>query len=264
MQENFQNSAGSRASLIHRLDPRTKLALLLMSFGMAVLPERPEVAGLAALLVLLQVALARAWGELYRIRWLLLALLVFSLTVWSLLAWGPTPLFWRVSRESLAFGAATFLKFGTMMVAGVALLATTRVEELFLGLVRLRLPYPVAFAFALALRWVPEVYQTALRVKEAQEVRGLGLRRGGGPFTRLKRHLPLLVPIFLLTLRRTQTMSWALEARGFQARRQRTYLLELRMKASDWLALGLGAACLGGFIALHLAGWDRIPGLVIR
>jgi energy-coupling factor transport system permease protein len=150
-----------------------------------------------------------------------------------------------------------------MMVAGLVLLATTRVEELFLGLVRLGLPYPVAFAFALALRWVPEVYQTALRVKEAQEVRGLGLQKGG-PFTRLKRHLPLLVPIFLLTLRRTQTMSWALEARGFQARRQRTYLLEIRMAPRDWLVLVLAAALLTGFIALHLAGWDRIPGLVIR
>jgi hypothetical protein len=169
MQENFLQAAGSGATLVHRLDPRTKMALLLMSFVMAILPERPAVAGVVAGLVLGHLALARAWGELYRIRWLLAALLVFSLTVWSLLAHGPTPLFWRVSRESLAFGAATFLKFGTMMVAGLVLLATTRVEELFLGLVRLRLPYPVAFAFALALRWVPEVYQTALRVKEAQE-----------------------------------------------------------------------------------------------
>jgi energy-coupling factor transport system permease protein len=261
MQANFPDAAG--ATLIHRLDPRTKLALLLTSFMMAILPEQPWAAGLAAGLVLVQASLARAWGEIYRIRWLLLALLVFSLTVWSLLAQGPTPLFWRVSRESLAFGAATFLKFGSMMVAGLVLLATTRVEELFLGLVRLRLPYPVAFAFALALRWVPQVYETALMVKEAQEVRGLG-RQTGGPFTRLKRNLPLLVPIFLLTLRRTQTMSWALESRGFQAHRRRTYLLELRLARRDWLALGLASACLGGFIALHLAGWDRIPGLVIR
>jgi energy-coupling factor transport system permease protein len=263
MQEKFPEAAGAGVTLIHRLDPRTKLALLLTSFIIAILPEQPWAAGLAAGLVLTQAALARAWGELYRIRWLLVALFVFSLTVWSLLAQGPTPLFWRVSRESLAFGASTFLKFGAMMVAGLVLLATTRVEELFLGLVRLRLPYPVAFAFALALRWVPQVYETALRVKEAQEVRGLG-RQTGGPFARLKRQLPLLVPIFLLTLRRTQTMSWALEARGFQAHRRRTYLLELRLAPRDWLALGLAAACLGGFAALHLAGWDRIPGLVIR
>ena len=53
------------------------------------------------------------------------------------------------------------------------LLATTRVEELFVGLVRLKLPYSLAFAFALALRWVPEIFDTANRVKEAQEARGL-------------------------------------------------------------------------------------------
>ncbi len=260
MQDIFLNPAVSGLTAVHRLDPRTKLALLLAGFIMAVLPERPLVAGAAAGLVLIHLALARAWGELYRIRWLLAALFLFSLTVWSLLAQGPTPLVWRVSRESLAFGAATFLKLGAMMLAGLVLLATTRVEELFVGLVRLRLPYAVAFAFALALRWVPEVYETALRVKEAQEVRGLALRKGG-PVARLKQYLPLLVPIFLLTLRRTQTMSWALEARGFQAHRQRTYLLELRMAPRDWLALALAALFLTGFLAVHLLGWDRIPGL---
>ncbi len=260
MQDIFHNPAVSGLTAVHRLDPRTKLALLLAGFIMAILPERPLVAGVAAALVLIHLALARAWGEFYRIRWLLAALFLFSLTVWSLLAQGPTPLVWRVSRESLAFGAATFLKLGAMMLAGLVLLATTRVEELFVGLVRLRLPYPVAFAFALALRWVPEVYETALRVKEAQEVRGLALREGG-PVARLRQYLPLLVPIFLLTLRRTQTMSWALEARGFQAQPARTYLLELRMAPRDWLALALAALLLTGFLAVHLLGWDRIPGL---
>jgi energy-coupling factor transport system permease protein len=260
MQENNPISAPSAPTLIHRLDPRVKLALLLAAFLAALLPQRPEIVGLATLLVLIQVALARAWGELYRLSWLLCTLALFSVAVWSVLAQGPTPLFWRVSRESLAFGAATFLKLGTMMVAGLVLLATTPVEELFMGLVKLRLPYAGAFAFALALRWVPEVFATAQRVKEAQEARGLAWEEGG-PITRLKRHLPLLAPIFLLTLRRSQTMAWALEARGFQMRPRRTFLLEIRMAPRDWLALGLAAALLAGFVALHLAGWDRIPGL---
>ncbi len=248
--------------MIERLDPRVKIALLLASFLAVLLPQRPLVAGLAALLVLGQLALARAWGELHRLRWLLLVLALFSIVVWSVLAQGPTLLFWRVSRESLAFGLATFLKLGTMMVAGMVLLATTPVEELFLGLVKLRLPYAGAFAFALALRWVPEVFVTAQRVKEAQEARGL-VWEEGGPLTRLQRHLPLLAPIFLLTLRRSQTMAWALETRGFQRSGQRTYLLQIRMAPRDWLALAVAAACLAGFVALHLAGWDRIPGLKI-
>jgi energy-coupling factor transport system permease protein len=237
-----------------------KLALLLASFLAALPPQRPEIVALATILVLGHLALARAWGELHRIRWLLLPLALFSIGVWSVLAQGPTPVFWRISRESLSFGLATFLKLGTMMVAGLILLATTPVEELFLGLVRLRLPYAGAFAFALALRWAPEVFATAQRVKEAQEARGLVWQEGRA-WERLKRHLPLLAPIFLLTLRRSQTMAWALEARGFQRSPRRTYLLNIRMTARDWLALGLAAAFLGVFVTLHLLRLDEIPGL---
>jgi energy-coupling factor transport system permease protein len=258
------NFPGSRSDLtqIHRLDPRTKLFLLVASFVMVLLPESPQVVALASLVVLGHLTLARAWRALIPIRWLLVALALFSLGVWSWMARGPSLLFWRVSRESLAFGAANFLKLGTMMVAGLTLLATTPVEELFLGLVKLRLPYPGAFAFALALRWVPEVFATAMRVKEAQAARGLSWERGN-PLDRLKRHLPLLAPIFLLTLRRSQAMAWALEARGFQRSPRRTYLLELNLAARDWLALGVAGLLLAGFIIVHLLQWDRIPGLTL-
>jgi len=145
-------------------------------------------------------------------------------------------------------------------VAGLTLLATTPAAELFQGLVKLRLPYPGAFAFALALRWVPEVFATAMRVKEAQAARGLIFEQGG-PLDRLKRHLPLLAPIFLLTLRRSQSMAWALEARGFQMSPRRTYLLKMQMAPRDWLALGVAGLLLAGFITVHLLHWDRIPGL---
>jgi energy-coupling factor transport system permease protein len=260
MQGNKFSEAPPGLNWVRRLDPRTKLCLLMASFVMVLLPESPQVVALVTLVVLGHVTLARSWRALRPIRWLLIPLALFSLGVWSFLAHGPTPLFWGVSRESLAFGAANFLKLSTMMVAGLTLLATTPPEELFLGLVKLRLPYPGAFAFALALRWVPEVFATAMRVKEAQAARGLSWEQGN-PLDRLKRHLPLLAPIFLLTLRRSQAMAWALEARGFQMSPRRTYLLDTRMAARDWLALTVAGLLLAGAITLHLLGWDRIPGL---
>jgi energy-coupling factor transport system permease protein len=260
MQGNKFSGAPAALTWVRRLDPRTKLCLLMASFVMVLLPESPKVVALVTLMVLGHVTLARSWRALRPIRWLLAPLAIFSLGVWSWLAHGPTPLFWGVSRESLAFGAANFLKLATMMVAGLTLLATTPPEELFLGLVKLRLPYPGAFAFALALRWVPEVFATAMRVKEAQEARGLSWEQGN-PLDRLKRHLPLLAPIFLLTLRRSQAMAWALEARGFQMSPRRTYLLSTHLTARDWLALAVAGLLLAGFITLHLLPWDRIPGL---
>ncbi len=249
-------------NLIRRLDPRTKLALLLLSFVMVLLPQGPALVAAAAALVLLHLTWARAWPAVKPVRWLLLPLALFSLGVWSWMAQGPSHLFWRVSRESLAFATANFLKLVAMMLAGLVLLATTPVEELFAGLVKLRLPYPGAFAFALALRWVPEIFATVKRVQEAQEARGLAWEQGNF-LERLRRHLPLLVPIFLLTLRRSQTMAWALEARGFQMSPRRTFLLEIRLRRRDWLALFIGLALLAGFIAVHIRGWDRIPGLIV-
>lgn len=262
MQGNNLSEAQTHLTWIHRLDPRTKLLLLVASFAMVLLPESPQVVFLATLLVLGQVTLARAWPALLPIRWLLVTLALFSLGVWAVMAQGPTHLFWRVSRESLAFGAANFLKLSTMMVAGLTLLATTPAEELFLGLVKFQLPYPGAFAFTLALRWVPEVFATAMQVKEAQAVRGLNWEEGN-PLERLKRHLPLLAPIFLLTLRRSQSMAWALEARGFQMSPRRTYLLETHFTWRDGLALALTGVFLVGFIVLHVVHWDRIPGLIL-
>jgi len=247
---------------IHCLDPRTKLLLLAVSFVMVLLPESPYVVALATIAVLGHVTLARTWRALVPIRWLLVTLAFFSIGIWSLMAHGPTLWFWRISRESLAFGVANFLKLGTMMVAGLTLLATTPAEELFLGLVKFRVPYPGAFAFALALRWVPEVFATAVQVKEAQAARGLSWE-GGNPLNRLKRHLPLLAPIFLLTLRRSQSMAWALESRGFQMSPRRTYLLETHFSWLDVLALGLAALLLAGFIVLHVLHWDLISGLII-
>lgn len=254
MQEN------NEAPFLARLDPRTKLALLALSFVAVLLPEHPLATAGAAAMVLLHAALARVLKELARIGWFLLPLAAFTVGIWAVLAQGPTRLFWRVSAESLAFGLATFLKLAAMLVAGLTLLATTPVEELFLGLVKLKIPYPVAFAFALALRWAPEVLATARRVKEAQEVRGL-TPEAPGLAGRLRRTLPLLVPIFLLTLKRTQTMALALEARGFQALPRRTYLLDTRLSWRDAVVLAAALLTVAAFGALHLLHWDRIAGL---
>jgi energy-coupling factor transport system permease protein len=237
---------------IHRLDPRTKLALLLGSFVAAVLFHRPGPLFSLLLILLVYGAFGRSLGNLRRIWFLLLGIAIFSIASWSVFARGTTPLFWRVTQESLGYGVGAAIKIDGMIISGLIFLSTTRIEEIVLGLIRLRVPYQAAFAFSLGIRMVPTIIGTATTVIEAQRSRGLDLE-SGGPLARLRNHIPLLVPIFLQTLRGTDQLAKALESRGFGARRERTSYLEIGFHGPDVLALILGFLVLALFFAVRFA-----------
>ena len=236
-----------RDSPVHRLDPRTKLFLMVGSFVAAVLFTRPG--PLLALLgiILAYAALGRVTGNLRRIWGLLVSIALVSVVSWSLFVRGATPLFWRISWEGLTFGVASAIKIDGMIIAGLVFLSATRIEEMVLGLIRLRVPFQAAFAFSLGIRMVPTIIGTAVTVTEAQRSRGLDLE-SGGLAARIRTYIPLLAPIFLHTLRSTDQLAKALESRGFGARHRRTSLLEIGLHARDLVALGLGGLTLAAFI----------------
>ena len=242
-----------KKSPVHRLDPRTKIFLLLGSFVAAVLFFHPRPLGVLLAVLLLYGAAGRVLGNLRRIWLLLVSIAIVSIVSWSIFTRGTTPLFWRVTWEGLRYGFGAAIKIDGMIISGLIFLSTTRTEEIVLGLIRLRVPYQAAFAFSLAIRMVPTIIGTAVTVTEAQRSRGLDLE-SGGPLARLREHIPLLVPIFLQTLRNTDQLARALESRGFGARRERTSYLEIGFHASDVVALSLGALILAIFIAVRFTG----------
>ena len=241
-----------KGTSIHRLDPRTKLFLMLGSFVAAILFSSPG--PLLALLVLLLVygAIGRSLENMRRIWFLLLGIAVFSILSWAITVRGSTPLFWRVTWESLSFGVGAAIKVDGMIISGLIFLSTTRIEEIVLGLIRLRVPYRGAFAFSLGIRMVPTIIGTAMTVIEAQRSRGLDLERGG-LLRRLRNHIPLLVPILLQTLRGTDQLAKALESRGFGAARERSSYLEIGFHAADVIALIVGAVGLAAFVIVLFA-----------
>jgi energy-coupling factor transport system permease protein len=145
-------------------------------------------------------------------------------------------------------GAA--IKIDAMIVSGLVFLSATRTEEIVLGLIRLRVPFGAAFAFSLAVRMVPTIIGTAVVVTEAQRSRGLDLS-GGSILRRARNTIPLLVPIFLHTLRGTDQLAKALESRGFGARHERTSWLEIGFHRRDAVALATGTLVLLLFLALR-------------
>ncbi len=241
-----------RESPVHRLDPRTKLFLMLGSFAAAVLFFTPGPLLLLSGILLFYGALAGALGTLRRIRGLLVSIALVSIVSWAVFTRGATPIFWRVSQEGLVYGLGAAIKIDAMIVSGLIFLSTTKTEEIVLGLIRLHVPFGAAFAFSLAIRMVPTVIGTAVVVAEAQRSRGLDLG-GGGLIRRIRTYIPLHVPIFLHTLRNTDQLATALESRGFGAHRARTSYLEIGFHGRDVIALVSAALILGFFVALRLA-----------
>lgn len=248
-------------SVLHRLDPRPKFLLVVAVIFLAVGADHPLVPGTLLGLSLVGIQVAGAWSSLRRVRALLVIIFLFSTVVWTFFSQGATPLWGPIEVESVLFGVSTGLKLAATITASVVWLATTRNEEITTGFIKMGAPYRMAFAFSSALRMVPTFVGAGATIIQAQKARGVDVE-SGNPLARLRKHLPMLVPVFVAALRSAKHLAMALEAKGFGARPDRTYLLELRMGIGDWLATGLALAGMAASFWMRLGGLAEIPGLV--
>jgi energy-coupling factor transport system permease protein len=250
-----------RDTFVHRLDPRTKMFLLLGTFVLAFVFLGPlYLAGVMAL-VLFFGYLAESLANLRRIWFILVAITILSTILWAVFGSGRTPLFLFVEWEALLYGISVALRIDITVVAGMIFLSVTRNEEIATGLARLGIPYRFAFAVSTALRLVPMIVATASTISQAQRSRGLDLE-SGNILERIRKYVPLLVPVFISTIRSTNVFSMALESKGFGAGKKRTFFLRVSFGWRDAMVLVVFAALLGGAIALRVAGYGGLEGFV--
>lgn len=146
-----------------------------------------------------------------------------------LLSWGPL----HVSRESLLYGIAMGLRLATFVATGLIFLSTTRNEEFTNGLIRMGLPYSIAFALSTSLRLVPTFAGVGATIVQAQVSRGLDLE-SGNIFSKIGKFIPQAVPLFIYAIRHTNMLAMALESKGFRPDAKRTLYYEPHMRRVDY------------------------------
>jgi energy-coupling factor transport system permease protein len=248
-----------RDTWVHRLDPRTKMLLLVGTFVMGFLFVNPVYGLVVLAVVVLFGASARVLINLKRIWFILFMIAVVSVVLWSVFGSGQTPLFAFVERESVLYGIGSAIRIDITIIAGMIFLSTTRNEEITTGLVRLGIPYRFAFAVSTALRLVPTIVATGSTIGQAQRSRGLDLD-SGSVLERVRKRVPLLIPVFVSTIRSTNVFSMALESKGFGASNERTYFLGLAMDRRDVVTLLIFAVLFAAALALRLAGYGVLEG----
>ncbi len=225
-------------SPLHRMDPRTKILIMLMSFAVAVMFMNIIILGSLMLLVIIYGGSGRILSNLKRIRVVLIMITLFSLFIWTIARDSENKVF-IFSLEGLFYGIMIALKTNTMVISGMVFLSSTKIEEISEGLVKMKIPYRGAFAFATAIRLVPMIVATSYTIIQAQKSRGLDLE-SGNIIQKIKKYLPLMIPTIISVIRSTNIFSMALESKGFGYSNKRTNYLFLKLKVSDYLMLLLG------------------------
>jgi energy-coupling factor transport system permease protein len=118
----------------------------------------------------------------------------------------------------------------------------------------------VGFAISTALRMVPTIFSSVTIIGQAQRSRGLDLD-SGNLMERVRKYLPLLVPVFVSTIRGTNVFGMALESKGFGARPKRTYFLNPQFGKADFLVMAFLVILFVVMTYFRIAGYGRIPGL---
>ncbi|HLY36687.1 MAG TPA: energy-coupling factor transporter transmembrane component T [Candidatus Binatia bacterium] len=245
-----------RASPLHRLHPVTKVGGLVAFVIAAFVVDRPLVLLPLSVAVFALLLPAGAMANVRRLRVMFVLVFVFTLVTWTFFYRGH----FAATGAGFAYGLSTAIRLDTFLAAGLLFLTTTRVEEVAYALGRLGVPYTVGFTLTLAFRLVPVFFDAALAVVQAQRCRGLELHRGG-LVQRLRRFVPIIVPVLIGALRRADRMAMALELRGFNSGRPRTTYLRARAGRADAVAGTIAVATAAGYVALWATGVGRLAPL---
>ncbi len=246
---------------VHRLDPRTKIFALLLLFGLGLTFNHPLYEGA----ILAGVLIIAWWGgslaNVWKLRYILLILMAFSTALWPFFTTGPTEVFrwWRirVCLEPLLYGAAMGMRTAIFLIVGIIFLSTTRIEEFTASLIKLRVPYPMAFAVSTAFRLLPTLVGAGSVIIQAQTARGLDLE-SGSVVAKMRKFVPLLVPILIYAVRSVNLQAMALESKHFGGREKRTSYLELKARPVDYLVILLLILVCGGALYWRLTGHGAV------
>jgi energy-coupling factor transport system permease protein len=223
-------------TLVHRIDPRAKLIVLIMVSIVSITMDNPTSLVVLFALSLIGYPLARIPGKNIKLLAILLALLIWG-TIYSqalfyqqhprtilltLLDENSFGLEWEglhVFAEGIEYGAVQSMRLATTTALALLVYWTTDLSAMLSALIALKVPYGLAFMVITALRFVPLLISEAITVFRAQRLKGYA------PFkpTNVFRTIFLaLVPILANCIRRAAKLAISVEGRSFQPHVPRT------------------------------------------
>lgn len=164
---------------------------------------------------------------------------------------------WIVTKEQLFYHLNLVLKYLAMLPVVMIFICTTQPSEFAASLNRIGVKYTVAYSVALALRYIPDIQQEYHEISQAQQARGIEMSKKESLFRRLKAASAILIPLILSSVDRIETISNAMELRGFGKHKRRSWYMARPFRPADFVAMGLCALLLAAAIFLNIHNGTR-------
>jgi energy-coupling factor transport system permease protein len=253
-------------SCIHRLDPRTKLIMLIV-YIVALFVAASWISYAVMLIFLIGcIAISRIPPKsIVRGMKPMVMILAFTAILNLLMTQGETILvkFWivTITLEGVMRAIQMMARI-LMLITGTFLLTYTTspialtdgLESLLSPLKKLHLPvHELAMMMCIALRFIPTLIEETDKIMSAQKARGADFETGS-LIDRVKALVPILIPLFISAFRRADELATAMECRCYHGGEGRTKMKLLRYSRLDFEAYGVGAVLLAGVIVLSYFG----------
>lgn len=237
----------------HRLDPRAKIIFMLLVTGVVFIVQNLWVAGALLLTLILIWSLAGLpMSMLKGLGKAMVGIIAFLFVVQALLYPGETALIQpiipsrvpliggagKVTLEGILFALLLSLRLLATVIVLPLVTITTPVHLFLLGLVRMGLPYRLAYTTTTALNLIPILQTEANVIADAQRLRAFQVFEKGSFLEKLRAYPALVTPLVIGAMRRAQLIAVAMDSRAFGATRDRTYIQDIRMRAGDWAFIG--------------------------
>jgi energy-coupling factor transport system permease protein len=223
-------------SFLHRLDPRVKITGLFVSCLLAVIGESIRGMGLMLAVLLWLFLSSKSGANLKKMAGFFMLIAGMTFMMWVLFYRSEAKI-WVWGNLAVYSGAGTHaalmsLRFLNMLLSGLLFLSITSIEDFFGGMIVIGVPYPFAFAVSLSFRLVMVFMANAFTIVEAQKVRGNDISKGN-IIKRIKAYTPLIAPLILTGIKKAETLTLALESKGFSPQNKIDLTGKYRLRASD-------------------------------
>jgi energy-coupling factor transport system permease protein len=232
----------AKKTYLHRASPLTKIAIVSMMWFLAFIFQSPLWNALELFTVIGVIITARVpfTRFLTYIKIIVPVMLIFLLLFAVLIRGGEILLdigVIKVTTGGISAGIIGSSRLGTLFFSTIGiLLATTREIDIVKGLAKLKLPATAAFLFMMSMRFVTLSMADLQTIREARRSRALPERENTIQF--IRNLISIVIPLFIVTIRRIQTASNALEVKGFPPQKHNVYWLRGRLTIGEisWVA----------------------------